>query len=129
MKYLRHLIVAVLVFGYMLNCSQRRAIVIGSKNFSEQVILGELLAQQIESRLKAPVIRKLNLGGTFICHKALLSKDLDIYVEYTGTALAAILKKNPQQDPAAVYRVVKDEYEKQYNVRWLKPLGFNNTFA
>src|SRR5207237_4037794 len=54
---------------------------------------------------------------------------LDMYVEYTGTALSGILKKNPQQDPAAVYRVVKDEYEKQFNLRWLKPLGFNNTFA
>src|SRR5207237_8690541 len=54
---------------------------------------------------------------------------LDMYVEYTGTALSGILKKNPQQDPAAVYRVVKDEYEKQFQLRWLKPLGFNNTFA
>lgn len=85
--------------------------VVGSKNFSEQVILGEMLAQLLEAR-NVPVERKLNLGGTFICHRALLAGDLDVYVEYTGTALTAILKETVSHDAAAVYQRVVDAYRK-----------------
>lgn len=104
-------------------------IVVGSKNFSEQVLLGEMLSQQIEKRTGLKVKRKLNLGGSFICHQALIAGEIDLYVEYTGTALTAILKREPRKDPATVFKIVHDEYEKQFNVEWLKPLGFNNTFA
>jgi len=110
-------------------CSSQKTIVVGSKNFSEQVLLGELLAQQIEDTLHMKVERKLNLGGTFICHKALLSGDIDLYVEYTGTALTAILKDQPINDPKAVFSKVQDAYQKQFGSQWLNPLGFNNTFA
>ncbi len=109
-------------------CSSAETIVIGSKNFTEQVILGELLAQQIENQTELQVVRKLNLGGTFICDQALRAGELDGYVEYTGTAYTAILKNDPIRDPEEVYRRVKEGYGKE-GMEWLQPLGFNNTFA
>lgn len=121
---------ALLALLVVLQCSPRSGrIVIGSKNFSEQIILGEILAEQIEQTMRVPVERKLNLGGTFICHKAMLSGDIDVYVEYTGTAYTAILKRDPKSDPHAVYVEVKSVYRDQYNLDVLAPLGFNNTFA
>lgn len=110
-------------------CRERTQIVVGSKNFSEQVILGELLAQYIEQKLKIPVTRKLNLGGTFICHKALLADQIDMYVEYSGTAYTAILEKEPKTDPAVVFSETKEAYRTQFDAEWTAPLGFNNTFA
>lgn len=112
-----------------LACSHQDRIVIGSKNFSEQILLGEILAQQIERTMHVRVERKSNLGGTFICHKALLSGDIDLYAEYTGTAYTAILKRDPTSDPKAVYDEVKREYANQFHLDVLAPLGFNNTFA
>jgi len=111
------------------SCSDKHGIVIGSKNFSEQVILGELFAQYIEEATGVPVERKLNLGGTFVCHKAMTAGELDLYVEYTGTALTAILKRPPRSDPEAVYQEVKQAYHDQFHLEWTEPLGFNNTFA
>src|SRR5262245_25784905 len=81
----------ILLLVTLTSCSRPDRIVIGSKNFTEQVILGELVAQAIERQAHLPVDRKLNLGGTLICHQAITSGQLDIYVEYTGTALTAIL--------------------------------------
>ena len=102
--------------------------VVGSKNLTEQVILGEILAQLLEAR-NVSVERRLNLGGTFICHRALLAGDLDVYVEYTGTALTAILKEEVSHDPEAVYRRVREVYRKDFGLAWAEPLGFDNTFA
>jgi len=104
-------------------------IVVGSKNFTEQVLLGELLAQHIETQLQLPVNRKLNLAGTFLCHEAVQSGDIDVYVEYTGTALIGILKENPVRDPQLAYETVQEAYSRQFNLVWTEPLGFNNTFA
>src|ERR1700733_7298716 len=84
------------------------AIVVGSKNFTEQIVLAELFAQQIESHSALRVERKLNLGGTFICQDALVSGKIDLYPEYTGTALTAVLKEPPQNNPAEVFRIVKE---------------------
>jgi glycine betaine/choline ABC-type transport system substrate-binding protein len=106
-----------------------KAIVVGSKNFTEQIILAELFAQQIEAHSAVRVERKLNLGGTFICQDALVSGKIDLYPEYTGTALMAVLKEPPQNNPAEVFRIVKDEYRNKFNVEEMAPLGFNNTFA
>ncbi len=122
---------SVLLLGVLLPagaCSSGESIVIGSKNFTEQVILGEILAQQIESLTELQVIRKLNLGGTFICDLALRAGEIDGYVEYTGTAFTAILKNEPISDPDEVYQRVKEDYATQ-GMEWLQPLGFNNTFA
>jgi osmoprotectant transport system substrate-binding protein len=126
MKKIILILLAILVINA---CTSRDSeIVVGSKNFSEQVLLGEIISQQIENKTKLKVRRKLNLGGSFICHQALIAGEIDTYVEYTGTALTAILKIAPQNDPSTVYKIVQDRY-KQFNLEWLKPLGFNNTFA
>jgi osmoprotectant transport system substrate-binding protein/osmoprotectant transport system permease protein len=103
-------------------------IAVGSKDFTEQVILGELIAQTIESKLAKPVERRFDLGGN-LAHQALVAGEIDLYVEYTGTGLLAILKGKPLKDPNEVYRRVKDEYAKRFNLEWTEPLGFNNTFA
>lgn len=109
-------------------CDSERPVVVGSKNFTEQVILGEMLAQLLESR-GVPVERRLNLGGTFICHQALVAGDLDLYVEYTGTAMTAILKEKASGDAEATYRRVREVYEKDFGLAWSEPFGFDNTFA
>ena len=110
------------------SCSSKRHISIGSKNFTEQVILGEIIAQHIENRLHQPVDRKLNLGGMLLAHQALLSKDIDLYPEYTGTAFANILKSGGVTDPAVVLERVRAEYSR-LGLAWLDPLGFNSSFA
>jgi osmoprotectant transport system permease protein len=104
------------------------AVVVGSKNFTEQVILGELLAQAIERDTGLPVDRRLNLGGTLICDRALAAGDIDLYVEYTGTALTAVFHQPVQGDPAAVLSTVRDLYARSGRAV-LTTLGFNNTFA
>jgi len=102
---------------------------IGSKFFTEQVILAELLAQHIEARTGLHVDRKSNLGGTLLCQKALLSGDLDLYVEYTGTALTAVLNETPSPDSRDVYKRVQQGYAQRFNLEVTEPLGFENTFA
>ena len=104
-------------------------ITIGSKFFTEQVILAELLAQHIEARTGISVERKTNLGGTLLVHKALEAGQLDLYVEYTGTALTAVLNESPQGDSNAVYRLVKQLYSNRFHFEVTEPLGFENTFA
>ena len=103
-------------------------VAVGSKDFTEQVILGELLAQTIEANLGAEVTRRFDLGGN-LAHEALIGGEIDLYAEYTGTGLLAILKEKPLADPQEVYRRVKAEYAKRFNLEWTEPLGFNNTFA
>jgi len=104
-------------------------ITIGSKFFTEQVILAELLAQHIEAKTGIPVIRKTNLGGSLLVHKALLAGELDLYVEYTGTALTAVLNESPQGDSSAAYSRVKQLYSERFHLEVTEPLGFENTFA
>src|SRR6202166_1309547 len=102
---------------------------IGSKFFTEQVVLAELLAQHIEARTGVHVDRKSNLGGTLLCQKALLAGDLDLYVEYTGTALTAVLNESPSGDAHDIYDRVKQGYAQRFNLEVTEPLGFENTFA
>ena len=119
--------VAALMLGVLVGCGGGERVVVGSKNFTEQRILGELLAQTVESvGLRAE--RRLDLGGTFVCDAALRAGQIDLYVEYTGTALTAILKEPPGSDPAAVLARVRAAYEPAGLV-WTAPLGFDNTFA
>ena len=110
-------------------CGKPARIVVGSKNFTEQVLLGEILAQQIERRLGVPVERKLNLGGTLLAHEALVQGSIDLYPEYTGTALTAVLKEPPLADRTAAFERVRTEYQRRWKLEWLPPLGFNDTFA
>ena len=104
-------------------------IVIGSKFFTEQVVLAELLAQHIEAKTGISVDRKTNLGGTLLVHKALEAGQLDLFVEYTGTALTAVLNETPQGDSNAVYQRVKQLYAERFHFDVTEPLGFENTFA
>jgi glycine betaine/choline ABC-type transport system substrate-binding protein len=110
-------------------CAPHPRIVVGCKNFTEQIILGEIIAQQIENKTHLPVERRFYLGGTYIAHQSILAGRIDIYPEYTGTALTAVLKQSPGSDRKTVYDRVKSEYEKQFHLTVGPPLGFNDTFA
>ena len=127
------LLLSVLLLSVLLllsSCQRRRNhIVVASKNFTEQVVLAEILAQHIERRLHVQVERRFYLGGSYIAHQALIAGRVDIYPEYTGTALTAILKLPPQHEPAAAYNAVRREYMQRFQVEVGQPFGFNNTFA
>ena len=117
--------------GLLLSCGAERGneIVVGSKNFSEQALLGEILAQHIEARTHLPVTRRFYLAGSYICQQALLAGRIDTYVEYTGTALTAILRDPVEKDPSLVFGRVQSEYKHRFGLDVLPSLGFNNTFA
>ncbi|HSA91680.1 MAG TPA: glycine betaine ABC transporter substrate-binding protein [Terriglobales bacterium] len=122
---------ALAVLLLLAGCGPAREerIVIGSKNFTEQVVLGELIAQRIEARTGLPVERRFYLAGSYICHQAILAGRIDMYVEYTGTALSAILKQEPHGTSAEVLERVRRSYTEQFGLQVGEPLGFNNTFA
>jgi osmoprotectant transport system substrate-binding protein len=103
--------------------------VIGAKNFTEQVVLGELLAQEIEAKSHLKVERRFYLAGSYICQQALVSGRIDAYVEYTGTALTAILKQPLDRDPESAFKTVQSLYASRYHITAGDPLGFENTFA
>jgi osmoprotectant transport system substrate-binding protein len=107
----------------------RNTIVVGSKNFSEQALLAEIVAQHLQVRLHRPVVRRFYLAGSYICQQALLSGRIDTYVEYTGTALTAILHDPIQSDPSTVFDRVRNEYKQRFGLEVMPSLGFNNTFA
>ncbi|HJT22449.1 MAG TPA: glycine betaine ABC transporter substrate-binding protein [Nitrospira sp.] len=120
------LIVALLAFG----CSRDSPpITVGSKNFLEQVLLGEIAAQHLERRLGYRIGRKLNLGGTMLAHRAIMNGDIDLYPEYLGTGATAILNFPASADAYSLLETVRREYGSRFDLRWLDPLGFNNTFA
>ena len=125
------IIASLSALGLLAGCSPDgpASIRVGSKNFTEQIVLGELVAQQVERRLKIRVQRSLNLGGTLLAHQALVSGEIDLYPEYTGTAASVVLKEDAARDPAAVLARVQSEYRRRFEVEWLAPLGINNTFA
>jgi osmoprotectant transport system permease protein len=122
------LAIAAVGTGGLLARTSSGTIVVGSKNFTEQLVLGELVAQAIERDTHLPVERRLNLGGTLICDRAELTGDVDVYVEYTGTALTAIFRQPVASDSGTVYATVRDLYARSGRTL-LPPLGFNNTFA
>jgi osmoprotectant transport system substrate-binding protein len=127
-KFAVVLIAALLLLS---SCSSSHAdrIVIGSKNFTESYLLGEIMAQQIEAHTSLKVERRFYLAGSYICHQAILAGRIDIYPEYTGTALTAILKQAASSDKENVYQEVKSEYERRFALTLGPPLGFNDTFA
>jgi osmoprotectant transport system substrate-binding protein len=105
-----------------------RAVVVASKNFDESILLGEIIAQRLE-RAGVPVVRRLNLGGTFECHRALVAGDIDLYVEYTGTAYAAILNFGSNGDRRRVRGAVDSAYRERWDLEWTEALGFDNSFT
>jgi osmoprotectant transport system substrate-binding protein len=129
-SYLCALILSAAVLP-ILSCSSSHTdrIVIGSKNFTESFILGELFAQKIEVHTHLKVERRFYLAGTYICQQAILGGRIDLYPEYTGTALTAILKQKASSDRQEVYQRVKSEYERRFGLTLGPALGFNDTFA
>ena len=125
------LFVLVLLLLTLPACSPSHGdrIVVGSKNFTESFILGELIAQQIESHTHLKVERRFYLAGTYICQQAMLAGRIDVYPEYTGTALTAVLKQSARGDKAEVYQRVKTEYERRFGLTLGPAFGFNDTFA
>lgn len=121
----------VCVSAIFASCGPARAnrILIGSKNFTEQLVLGELFAQQIENKAHLPVERRFYLAGTYICQQAILSGRIDIYPEYTGTALTAVLKEKPEGNREEIYNRMKTEYAKRFGLAVGPTLGFNDSFA
>ena len=124
------------IFAFVLlasGCGPKRespaSVRVGSKNFTEQFILGELMAQLLESRTDLKVEREFNLGGTMICHGALTKGEIDLYAEYTGTGLTAVLHREVIASPTAAYDAVAETYRTQFACEWLRPFGFNNTYA
>jgi osmoprotectant transport system substrate-binding protein len=109
--------------------SRENRIIVGSKNFTEQLVLGELFAQQIENKTHLTVERRFYLAGTYICQQAILAGRIDIYPEYTGTALTAVLKEKPEGNRAQVNDRVKTEYGRRFGLVVGPPLGFDDTFA
>ncbi|HET7100442.1 MAG TPA: glycine betaine ABC transporter substrate-binding protein, partial [Terriglobia bacterium] len=121
----------VLLAIILCSCGPPRSqvIVVGSKNFTEQSILGEMLAQYLHAQAGLQVERRFYLGGTYICQQALLAGRIDVYVEYTGTALTAILKQPVEYNAEDVYNKVKELYATRFNLSVMPPLGFNDTFV
>lgn len=109
--------------------AQPNLIRIGTKHFTESLILGELMSQAIESQTKLKVERRFDLGGSLVCHGALLRGDVDIYPEYTGTSFATILNMDSIQDPKLALDTVSQEYKKRFSLTWLPTFGFNNAWA
>ncbi|HKV93800.1 MAG TPA: glycine betaine ABC transporter substrate-binding protein [Candidatus Angelobacter sp.] len=110
-------------------CTGKTGLSIGSKNFTEQLVLGEMLAQYLSRFISLPIEKRFYLAGTYICQQALLAGRIDMYVEYTGTALVAILKQPPSSDHAAVFNTVKSLYASKFGLEVFPSLGFDNTFA
>jgi osmoprotectant transport system substrate-binding protein len=134
-KFLTLLILTFTLIFTLASCHQNqtisgnRDIIIASKDFTEQDILGELITQQIEATTNLKVELKPRLGGSSICHEALIKGAIDGYIEYTGTAFTTILKQPVINDPKQVYQRLKQGYAEKFNLEVMEPLGFENTFA
>jgi osmoprotectant transport system substrate-binding protein len=123
------LLAVSLTFGAACKPKLRAPLIVGSKNFTEQVVLGEIIAQHLERRLGVTVTRRLNLGGTLLTYQALLSGEIGIYPEYTGTIESEILKEPIAKDPGQVLERARLEMRRIAQTEVLNPLGIDNTFA
>jgi osmoprotectant transport system permease protein len=110
-------------------------VVIGTKNFTEQYILGQILRQLINGASTLQADLKPGLGGTAVCWQALLHRDIDLYPDYSGTLIASILKPSAAEmasllrEPAAAQRYLVETLRAQHDLEWLTPFGFNNTYT
>ena len=138
MKFLRTALVvsallilaAIIIVPVIINTGDsKKIIVVGGKDFTEQSVLAEIMSIMIEHHMDVEVDRKLYLGGTMICFNALNAGDLDLYAEYTGTGLVSILKEPTLKNSGQVYSTVKKQFNEDYNLSWLKPFGFDNTYT
>ncbi len=122
-------IAAVLVSLTASGCAKQHSLTVGSKNFTEQVVLGEIVAQHLENRMQQKITRRLNLGGTLLVHQSVMNGEIDVYPEYSGTAISSVLKINMINDPQAIVERIRDVYHTNLRLEWLGALGFNNTFV
>ncbi len=131
MKFINSLFLISVCVCLLSGCGTDRSqtVVIGCKNFTEQAVLGEIIAQTIEQHTELTVVRKWNLGGTMICHQALTSGEIDIYPEYTGTAYITILNQTELTDAKTIFDRVNDHYQTKFRCEWLEPFGANNTYT
>lgn len=123
------LTLALAAMLFFTSCAKDDTITIGSKDFGENIVIAEMLSQLIEAHTPLKVNRKLNLGGTFVNFNAIKNGQIDIYPEYTGTGLTAHLKMDVVNDPEQSYSIVSEEFLKQWDIVWLEPFGFNNTYT
>jgi len=121
-------VVLISVFFQEAKGQEKPVIIVGSKGFTEQTVVGNMVALLMENN-GFKVDRKIGLGGTVICHEAIVRGDINVYVEYTGTGLTAILKKPAVGNPDEAYQIVRKEYGEKFKLTWLKPWGFNNTYC
>ncbi len=124
-------LVVIIALGVGLSLYRRADLVVGGKHFTEQKILGEIVAQLIEAKTALKVGRQLGLQGTKVCFGAIKEGDLDIYPEYTGTGLVNILRENydPSKTRDDIFQHVKNAFRDKWHLIWLQPLGFANTYA
>lgn len=125
-------ILAILVLFTAFNSiffGKKETITIGSKNYTEQLILGNMYADLVEAKTDLKVNRKLNLGGTSVAFSAVKSGDLDMYADYTGTLLLSVMKEQPIKDATKSYNHIKDVMNSKYGLTLLDPIGFNNTYT
>ena len=124
------LIIVVLIGGSLLKNvlpKKEERIVIASKNFTEQYLLAEIMAQLIETKTSLKVIRKFNLGTTHIVHQAMLKGEVDLYPEYSGTAYKVVLKRPEKKDGSEIFDEIRSAYKEKFNLLWLEPFGFLNS--
>lgn len=123
------LTLALAAILFFTGCAKNDSITIGSKDFGENIVIAEMLSQLVETHTDLKVNRKLNLGGTFVNFNAIKNNQIDLYPEYTGTGLTAHLKMDVVNDPDESYGIVSEEFVKQWDIVWLEPFGFNNTYT
>jgi osmoprotectant transport system permease protein len=128
-KFMNKMILLLILMTLSISAFAIRPVVVGSKNFSESIILGEMVSIILEKKFNVPVERKLALGGTKVAFDALSAGDIDVYPDYTGTGYVMILKMDKERDPDKVYEIVNHEFQKQFGIVWSPPIGFNNTYA
>jgi len=123
------LLLFVIMIPLFISSKSENRVVIGSSYFTENKILAEMLSQLVENNSDIKVERKFNMEGSPICTEALKSGQIDVYPEYTGTALLELLKLPPKKNPDTVYNTVKSMYDEKFDIIWLDPFGYNNTYA
>ncbi len=123
------LTLALAAILFFTGCAKNDSITIGSKDFGENIVIAEMLSQLVETHTDLKVNRKLNLGGTFVNFNAIKNNQIDLYPEYTGTGLTAHLKMDVVNEPDESYGIVSEEFVKQWDIVWLEPFGFNNTYT
>ena len=120
----------MLLIGCGKGLPDENTITIGGKKYTEQIILVDILEQLIDNRTELNIVNQADLGATDVLHQGMLDKELDMYVEYTGTAYAIILKAElDTTDPQVIYDRVKEYYDQEFDMAWMTPFGFNNTYA